>query len=273
MKIKKIISVLCSVILASGVLVACQNNKGTEGAKSTENLNSLERVKKAGVLTIGLNDTYPPMEFRDESQKLVGFDIDLGEEIAKKLGVKSEVKTNDWKGIILSLKSKKFDMILSCMTITDERKKEIDFSEPYIVGGQRIVVKKGNNNIKTAEDLKGKKIGVQLGTTGEMAANKIQGIKEIKKYDGITEAFNDLAVGRIEAVIADGQVGGFYLKKKGDDLILLDAKLSEEPVGIGFRKEDKELRDAVQKALNELKADGTLSKLSEKWFGFDIYKK
>lgn len=272
MKIKKIISLLCTIVLVGGVLVACQNNKSTQGAKSTENLNSLERVQKAGVLTMGLNDTYPPMEFRDESQKLVGFDIDLGQEIGKKLGVKVEVKTNDWKGIILSLKSKKFDMILSCMTITDARKQEINFSEPYIVGGQRIVVKKGNTNIKTAEDLKGKTIGVQLGTTGEMAANKIQGIKELKKYDGVTEAFNDLTVGRVDAVIADGQVGGFYLKKKGDELVILDAKLSQEPVGIGFRKEDTHLRDAVQKALDELKADGTMSKLSEKWFGFDIYK-
>ncbi|MPN60010.1 L-cystine-binding protein FliY [bioreactor metagenome] len=158
------------------------------------------------------------------------------------------------------------------MTITDARKQEISFSEPYIVGGQRIVVKKGNTSIKTAEDLKGKTIGVQLGTTGEMAANKIEGIKDLKKYDGVTEAFNDLTVGRIDAVIADGQVGGFYLKKKGDELVILDAKLSQEPVGIGFRKEDTHLRDAVQKALDELKADGTMSKLSEKWFGFDIYK-
>ncbi|WP_027624430.1 ABC transporter substrate-binding protein [Clostridium lundense] len=267
---KKILALVTAVILTAGTFVGCSSgNKKTEESK---NLNSLERVKKDGVLTMGLNDTYPPMEFRDENHNLVGFDIDLGQEIGKKLGVKVEVKTNDWKGIILSLKSKKFDMILSTMSITDKRKEEIDFSKPYIVGGQRIVVKKGNNTIKDVKDLKGKVIGCQLGSTGEMSASKIEGIKELKKYDGVTEAFNDLSVGRIDAVIADGQVGGYYLKKRGGDLILLDAKLTDEPVGIGFRKEDKELREAIDKALDELKQEGTLSKLSQKWFGEDVYK-
>lgn len=267
---KKILALVTAVILTAGTFVGCSGaNKKTEESK---NLNSLERVKKDGVLTMGLNDTYPPMEFRDESHNLVGFDIDLGQEIGKKLGVKVEVKTNDWKGIILSLKSKKFDMILSTMSITDKRKEEINFSKPYIVGGQRIVVKKENNTIKDVKDLKGKVIGCQLGSTGEVSASKIEGIKELKKYDGVTEAFNDLAVGRIDAVIADGQVGGYYLKKRGGDLVLLDAKLTEEPVGIGFRKEDKELTEAVDKALDELKQDGTLSKLSIKWFGEDVYK-
>lgn len=272
MKTKKILSLLCTIILAGSVLVACQNSQSTQGAKSTESLNSLERVKEAGVLTMGLNDTYPPFEFRDESQNIVGFDVDLGQEIGKKLGVKVEIKTNDWKGIILSLKAKKYDIILSGMSMTEERKKEIDFAGPYIVGGQRVIAKKGDSSIKTADDLKGKTIGVQLGTTGEVAANKIEGVKELKKYDGITEAFNDLTIGRVDAVVADGQVGGYYLKKNSQDLAVLDVKLSEEPIGIGFRKEDTHLKDAVEKALDELNADGTMSKLSEKWFGYDVYK-
>jgi polar amino acid transport system substrate-binding protein len=267
---KKILALITAVVLTIGVFTGCST--GNKKEEANKNLNSLERVKKNGVLIMGLNDTYPPMEFRDESHNLVGFDIDLGKEIGKKLGVKVEVKTNDWKGIILSLKAKKFDMILSTMSITDERKKEIDFSTPYIVGGQRIVVKKGNNAVKDVKDLKGKVIGCQLGSTGEISASKIEGIKELKKYDGVTDAFNDLSVGRIDAVIADGQVGGYYLKKRGGDLVLLDAKLTNEPVGIGFRKEDKELKEAVDKALDELKNDGTLSKLSLKWFGEDIYK-
>ncbi|MEW9096914.1 MAG: ABC transporter substrate-binding protein [Clostridiaceae bacterium] len=264
---KKILALIGVLVISFSLLAGCGNNE-----KQVENINSLDRVKKEGVLLIGLNDTYPPMEFRDENNNLVGFDIDLGNELAKKIGVKAEFVKNDWKGIILSLKSKKYNMVLSSMTITEERKKEIDFSEPYILGGQKIVVKKENTSIKDAEDLKGKTVGVQLGTTGEMAAQKIDGIKDIKKYDGITEAFNDLSVGRVDAVIADGQVGGYYLKKRGGDLVLLDAKLSEENVGIGFRKEDKELRDAIQKAFNELKEEGTLSELSEKWFGYDVYK-
>ena len=135
-----------------------------------------------------------------------------------------------------------------------------------------MLFRSGNNAVKDVKDLKGKVIGCQLGSTGEISASKIEGIKELKKYDGVTDAFNDLSVGRIDAVIADGQVGGYYLKKRGGDLVLLDAKLTNEPVGIGFRKEDKELKEAVDKALDELKNDGTLSKLSLKWFGEDIYK-
>ncbi|WP_061995767.1 ABC transporter substrate-binding protein [Clostridium sp. ATCC 25772] len=264
---KKILMLIGIILISFFAFVGCGNEKVRD-----ENINSLEKVKEEGKLLIGLNDTYPPMEFRDENHNLVGFDVDLGNEIAKKLGVEAEFINNDWKGIILSFKAKKYDMILSTMTITDERKKEIDFSQPYIVGGQKLIVKKDNASINDVEDLKDKVIGVQLGTTGDMAAQKIDGLKEIKKYDGITEAFNDLSIGRLDAVIADGQVGGYYLTQRDGDLILLDAKLSEENVGAGFRKEDTDLKDQVQKALDELKADGTLSKLSEKWFGYDFYK-
>ena len=271
---KKILSILGVFLLSTLLIVGCgnKNTADKENNKNEKNLSTLDKVKKEGVLKMGLNDTYPPMEFRDEKHNLVGFDVDLGEEIAKKLGVKLEIITNDWSGIILSLKSKKYDMILSTLSITDERKKEINFSEPYIVGGQKLVVKKDEKDIKTVEDLKDKIVGCQMGTTGEVSASKIEGIKELKKYDGVTQAFNDLSVGRINTVIADGQVGGYYLKKRGGDLVLLDVKLTSEPVGIGFRKEDTTLRDEVQKALDELKKEGTLSKLSEKWFGYDIYK-
>lgn len=270
---KKILSILGVCLVSMLLIVGCGNKNTNDKEKNTndKNLSTLEKVKKEGVLKMGLNDTYPPMEFRDQNHNLVGFDVDLGEKIAEKLGVKSEVITNDWSGIILSLKSKKYDMILSTMSITEERKKEINFTEPYIVGGQKLIVKKDEKDIKTVEDLKGKIIGCQMGTTGEISANKIEGIKELKKYDGVTQAFNDLSVGRIDSVIADGQVGGYYLKKRGGDLVLLDVKLTNEPVGIGFRKEDTDLRDAVQKALDELKKEGALSKLSEKWFGYDIY--
>lgn len=262
---------LMGVFLVSMLFIVGCNNKNTTD-KLNENLSTLEEIKKDGVLKIGLNDTYPPMEFRDESHNLVGFDVDLGKEVGKKLGVKTEIKTNDWSGIILSLKSKKYDMILSTMSITDERKKEINFSEPYIIGGQKLVVRKNEKNIKSEKDLKGKIIGCQMGTTGEASASKIEGVKELKKYDGVTQAFSDLAVERISAVIADGQVAGYYLKKRSEDLVLVDTELTSEPVGIGFRKEDTDLRDEVQKTLDELKKEGTLSKLSEKWFGYDIYK-
>lgn len=277
---KKIGAIILTITIGLSLFVGCggktTNNKSTKNESTTESKadDSLAKVKESGKLVIGLDDAYPPMEFRDEKNNLVGFDIDLANEIAKKLGVKLDTVTTDFNGILLALQSKKFDMIMAGLSITDERKKSIEFSEPYVMGGQVIAVKSGNDSIKTLADLKGKTIGCQLGTTGQNAAeSNLKDIKELKKYGKITEAFSELSIGRVDAVIMDAQVGGYYISKKPGEFVVLDEMVSEEPMGIGYRKEDKELKDAVQKALNELKDDGTLSKLSVKWFGYDAYKK
>ena len=262
---KKFMSILLTVTMAGAILTGC--------GKKAENVNSLEAVQKAGILTVGLDYSYPPMEFRDSKNELVGFDVDLGNEIGKKLGVKTEYITTDFSGILLALTSSKFNMILSGMSITDERKQSIDFSDTYVMGGQVVAIKQGNASIKSLEDLKGKIVACQLGSTGDTAATAMEGLKEVKKYDKITEAFQELSLDRVDAVIMDAQVGGYYVAKKPGEYEVLKNAISEEPMGIGFKKEDKELKDAIQKALNELKADGTMSKLSVKWFGFDAYTK
>ena len=262
---KKFMSIILTVTMAGALLVGC--------GQKQEKLNSLEAVQKSGKLTIGLDDSYPPMEFRDSKNDLIGFDVDLGNEIGKKLGVKTEYTTTDFNGILLALTSSKFNIILSGMSITDKRKESIDFSDTYVMGGQVVAIKKGDTSIKSLEDLKGKVVACQLGSTGDTAATAMIGLKEVKRYDKITEAFQELSVERVDAVIMDAQVGGYYVAKKPGEYDVLKDVISEEPMGIGFKKEDKELRAAVQKALDELKADGTLSKLSQKWFGFDAYTK
>jgi polar amino acid transport system substrate-binding protein len=262
---KKFMSIILTVTMAGALLVGC--------GQKQEKLNSLEAVQKVGKLTIGLDDSYPPMEFRDSKNELVGFDVDLGNEIGKKLGVKTEYTTTDFNGILLALTSSKFNIILSGMSITDKRKESIDFSDTYVMGGQVVAIKKGDTSIKSLEDLKGKVVACQLGSTGDSAATAMKGLKEVKKYDKITEAFQELSAERVDAVIMDAQVGGYYVAKKPGEYDVLKDVISEEPMGIGFKKEDKELKVAIQKALDELKADGTLSKLSQKWFGFDAYKK
>jgi polar amino acid transport system substrate-binding protein len=163
-------------------------------------------------------------------------------------------------------------MILSAMSITDDRKKEVNFSEPYIQGGPVIVTLKGNDTIKTGDDLKGKVVGCKLGSTGEDAAKSIDGIKELKSYDKITEALQDLSAKRIEAVVADDQVGRYYIGLDPNKYVVA-GKMNDEPFGIAFRKDDTELSAAVQKAINELKDEGTLSKISMNWFKEDYYKK
>lgn len=276
---KKVGIILLVFIMGLTLLVGCgkesaaSNSKNTAGTE-TKSDNSLDTVKQAGKLVVGLDDAYPPMEFRDEKNNLVGFDIDLANEIGKKLGVKVEFMTTEWNGILLALQSKKFDMIVSGLSITEERKKSIAFSEPYVMGGQVIAVKAGNDSIKTLADLKGKKVGCQMGSTGQKAAEtNLKDIKELRKYGKITEAFSELSIGRVDAVIMDAQVGGYYIAKKPGEFVVLKEMVSEEPMGVGFKKEDKQLQNAIQKAIDELKADGTLSKLSVKWFGFDAYKK
>ena len=264
---KKIMSIVLTVTIAGALLVGCGQKQ-----EKQEKLNSLEAVQKSGKLTIGLDDSYPPMEFRDSKNELVGFDIDLGNEVAKKLGVKAEYTSTDFNGIVLALSSSKFNIILSAMSITDERKQSIDFSDSYVMGGQVAAIKQGNTQIKSLEDLKGKVVACQLGSTGDTAATAMKGLKSVERYDKITEAFQELSIGRVDAVIMDAQVGGYYVAKKPGEFEVLKDRISEEPIGIGFKKEDKELREAIQTAINELKADGTLSKLSQTWFGFDAYK-
>ncbi|MBK5242921.1 ABC transporter substrate-binding protein [Clostridium sp.] len=261
---KKIMAIILTVTMAGALLAGC----GTK----TENLNSLEAVQKSGKLTVGLDDSYPPMEFRDSKNELVGFDIDLGDEIGKKLGVETEFTSTDFNGIILALTSAKFNIIISGMSITDERKESIDFSDTYVMGGQVIAIRQGDTSIKNIEDLNAKVVACQLGSTGDTAATAMEGLKEVKRYDKITEAFQELSSERVDAVVMDAQVGGYYVAKKPGEYEVLKDVISEEPMGIGFKKEDEELRVAIQKALDELKADGTLSELSVKWFGFDSYK-
>lgn len=265
MKTKKALTLLLVLSFAITIFSGCSS--------TTKKQTALERVKAAGKLVVGVDDTYPPMEYRDESNKLIGFDTDMTNAIAKKLGVTVEYVPTDFNGILVALESGKFDTVVSSLSITAERQKEIDFSKPYIQGGQIVIVKTTNNTIKTPADLKGQTVGVQLGTTGEEAAAKISGIKEIKKYDKITEAFHDLSIGRTVAMVADMQVGEYYIAKDPGQYKVLAQKLTSEPLGIGFKKGDTELEAAVQKALDELLADGTLSKLSTTWFGHDIYKK
>ncbi|AAK78360.1 polar amino acid transport system substrate-binding protein [Clostridium acetobutylicum] len=263
--VKKIMAVILTAVIGVGLLAGCSSTG------SSSNDESLSKVKKAGVLKVGLSDDYPPMEFRDSNNKVSGFDIDMINAIGKKMGVKVQIVTNSFDGIFVALKAKKFDMVQSCVSITDERKSTLLFSDPYIYGGVAVFVKKSNTTIKKPEDLKGKVVGCQAGTTAEDALKKFNGLKETKKYQQTTDAFLDLENNRIEAVVADPMVGDYYTTKNPGKYEKISKYLGKEPVGAAFRKQDKTLKDAYQKAYNELKKDGTLSKLSNKWFGYDIY--
>ncbi|MCI6152878.1 MAG: amino acid ABC transporter substrate-binding protein [Fusobacterium perfoetens] len=230
--------------------------------------NSLKDIQKKGKMIVGLDATFAPMGFRDEAGNIVGFDIDLANEVAKRLGVTAEFKPCEWDGILFDLKGKKIDMVWNGMTITEAREKQALFSEPYFEDGQMIFSRKENKIDKVAE-LEGKVVGLQLGSSADVAVAKnpiSQKTKEIKKYATNVEALMDLEAGRLDAVVVDAVNGKYYNSKK-NALAYSTESLTTEYYGVAFRKSDKEFRNEVQKALDEMKKDGTYDKIVSKWFG------
>lgn len=227
---------------------------------------------KGDVLRVGVDDVYPPMEFKDDAGKTVGFDVELANEIGKKMGKKVEFVSTAWDGIFTALDAKKFDCIISSVSINEERQKKYVFTKPYIANAQVIVVGKNNTAINSEKDLKGKKVGVQTGTTADESAEKF--VKEtpfeIKKYDQIIQPFSDMKVGRVDAIIVDEVVAKYYVVQDKQNFKVTGGRLTNEPIGVCIRKSDTDLRDKIQKAIDDLKADGTMKKLSEKWFGEDL---
>ncbi|HBC97847.1 MAG TPA: amino acid ABC transporter substrate-binding protein [Clostridium sp.] len=233
-------------------------------------------IKSKGEFVVGLDDSFPPMGFRDSKGHIVGFDIDMAKAAAKKMGVKVVFKPVEWDGIILSLNNKDIDVIWNGLTITEDRKKHISFSKVYLQNKQIIVVK-NNSNIKTKKDLSGKTVGLQLGSSSETAlksdAATSKSLKNVRKYSNNTEALLDLNQGRIDAVVVDEVVGRYYLKKKPGLYKVLDDNLGKENYGVGIRKSDTSFRNKLNEALDSMKKDGTADKISQKWFNKDIIAK
>ncbi len=237
---------------------------------------SFDTVQKKGKLIVGLDDSFPPMGYRDDSGAIVGFDIDLAQEAAKRLGVAVEFKPVQWNGIIMSLNKGDIDVIWNGLTITEERQKQIIFSKPYLDNRQIIVVQVGSP-ITDKSSLAGKTVGLQLGSSSETALNSdrevASSLKDVRKYSANTEALMDLAAGRIDAVIVDEVVGRYYISRKPESYRILNDDFGAESYGIGFRKDDESLRDAIDRVLDEMKADGSADKISDQWFGDELVKK
>ncbi|PIV53477.1 MAG: basic amino acid ABC transporter substrate-binding protein [Elusimicrobia bacterium CG_4_10_14_0_8_um_filter_37_32] len=222
------------------------------------------RTNDTNILKIGTDATYPPFEIIDTTTgELVGFDIDLMKEICKEISKKPEFIIVPFDGIIAGLKQKKYDAIISAMTITDERSKEVGFSKPYFLAGQSIVVREDNNSIKSLNDLINKKIGVQLGTTGEIEAKKILNVVVVS-YDNISAAFIDLKNGRIDAIINDIPTNRLIVNQKGK-MKIVGEPLTKECYGIAVRQEDKKLLELINCTLDKIQKNGIQRKLYRKW--------
>ena len=240
-------------------------------AASPANADDLEKVKSAGALTIAMTGQYPPFNFVNDKNEVVGFDPSIGTEIAKRIGVKGKIVTTAWDGIIAGLLANKYDTIVGSMTITPEREKAVDFVGPYYHAGRGVFVAEGSE-AKTLEDLKGKTIGVTLGETHEKWA-RAQGGWDIRTYKGLPELMLELKAGRVDAIVVDNIPVKVAVKESGEKITQLDTPNIEGgavAIGIAIRKDNPELKAAMQKALDEMMADGTYEKIAMEWVGSDI---
>jgi polar amino acid transport system substrate-binding protein len=222
------------------------------------------RIKKNGVLRVGCDATYFPIEYLDEKGKIVGFGPDLAAEVAKAFGVPLEMKNIAWEKVFTELDEGKIDMIISSVTITTERKKVMSFSKPYFSSGQVVVINKSDNNIKNLSDLVNKKIGVQSDTTSEGEAIKLAGESNVVKYPEFNSAINDLIAGKINAVIMDyppalGKV------KNNQSLKLVGGPFTQEFWGVVVAKDNDELLIPVNGVIERMVDTGEIKKLEDKW--------
>jgi len=224
----------------------------------------IDEIKARGYLIVGTEATFPPFEYYNENNEIVGFDIDIAKKIADALGVKLKIVDTAFDGLIPSLLTKKLDVVIAGMTITKERAKVVSFSDPYFIAGQVIVIKKGNPPIKDLNGLKGKVVAVQLGTTGDLVVSDLKGLKEIRRFTKFTDAFLELKNGRVDAVVLDSAVAKAYVLSNPDLEITSDV-LSSEQYGIAVRKEDKDLLQFVNKVLEDMRKS-PYDLLIEKWF-------
>lgn len=229
--------------------------------------------KKDDVLLIGVDDSYPPMEYHDDkTNDLIGFDIDFANALAAEMGIKVEFVSNAWDGIFLGLESEKYDCIISSVSLTNERLETYDFTKPYLANGQVIVVKPGDDTIKVAEDLAGKKVGVQIETTADIAAKKqdeLTPFDKLTQYDDITQTFADLQTGRLDCIVVDYAVALDYVSKSPSDFLITTAQLTNEPIAICLKKGNTELRDDMNAAIKKLQENGKMKEISMKWFNED----
>ncbi|MCK8828108.1 basic amino acid ABC transporter substrate-binding protein [Natroniella acetigena] len=223
-----------------------------------------QRIEEEGTLTVGMDAAYRPFEFRDENNEIVGFDADLIREIGDRLGIEIKLQDTAFDGIIPGLQAGEYDLIISAMTITEEREQAVDFSDPYFNAGQVIAVLEDNDEIQGLEDLEGKTVGVQLGTTGDIVVSEKDNV-EVNRYDVIPEAFEDLNNERVDAVINDLPVTADYIQERGG-VEIVGEPFTEEFYGMAMRQGEEELVENINQALAEIQEDGTYDEIFSKWF-------
>jgi L-cystine transport system substrate-binding protein len=232
---------------------------------------NLDQIKQAGVLKVGTEGTYAPFTYHDASGALAGFDIEIAKAIAEKLGVKAEFLEGKWDGLIAGLDANRYDAVINEVGITDARKAKYDFSDPYIASKAVLIVRGDNADIKNFADLKGKKAAQSL--TSNFAQLAETNGAELVGTDGFDQSIQLLLTGRADATINDSLSFLDFKKHKPDaDVKIAAQEQNADYSGVIVRKGDPELVAAINKALAEIKSDGTYQKIADTYFGQDVSK-
>jgi polar amino acid transport system substrate-binding protein len=268
MRFGKIVAVFVFVLCAA-LLASCSS--ASETSK-----NSDLGLLKDGVLQVGCEIGYPPFEyFGDDGSTPIGLDIDLGDAIAAELGVSIERVDTAWDGIFEGLDADKYDIIISAVTINAERKKDMDFSDPYIENWQAVAVKKGSTPITSLEELNGKKVAYQDATTSDEYLEDLTdtGAVDCEKFEyaKVLNAFDDLRLGRVDAVICDSTVADGYIAREPENFEITWLQSTEpdsvpETFGVAVKKGNENLVNAINDALKKLEDSGKLDEIRSSWF-------
>ncbi|MEG2377474.1 MAG: amino acid ABC transporter substrate-binding protein [Clostridia bacterium] len=233
---------------------------------------SLKKVQDKGTFVLGFDENFPPMGYKEGGQ-YTGFDIQVATELFGRLGIGLKLQPIDWKANIMELESGNVDCLWNGVTITDERSKQILFSDAYL-NNEQVVVVMDKSNIKSLAELKGKKLGIQSGSSANVALDAKTDFKsslgEVVSFKDNMTALMDLETGGLDAVLLDSIVAGYNITMSKKPYRILSESLGSEKYGIGFRKNDVALRDAVNAELKKMADDGSLARISTKWFTKDI---
>jgi len=232
---------------------------------------NLDAIKQAGVFKVGTEGTYAPFTYHDDSGKLVGFDVEIAEEIGKRLGVKTEFVEGKWDGLIAGLDASRYDAVINEVGITEERKAKFAFSDPYVASNAVLIVKEGDGGIKDFKDLKGKKAAQSL--TSNYAKMAEEAGAEIVGTEGFDQSIALVTQGRADATINDSLSFYDFKKKQPAAPVKIAAQKEDASYsGVIVRKGDQDLVDAINKALKEMDSDGSYDKIAKKYFGADVSK-
>ena len=219
-------------------------------------------------ITVATDATWPPMEFVDpDTGELVGFDIDLINRIAEEAGFEVEIQNTAWEGIFGGLGAGQYDAVISSVTITAERQENMDFSEPYINAGQVLIVQQSTSGVTTLEDLRGEEVGAQIGTTGAIEIQNMDGV-ELRTYDEIGLAIEDLANGRISGVVADTPIAANYAlqnEEYSETLKIVGEPFTNEFYGIAVQEGNDDVLAMINEGLAAAQEDGYIEELENKW--------